>query len=164
MPSDRSVPALFLAALAVFAAPRPGPAKEHLVFVSAFAPGAQGGIHAYAFDTEAGKLTPASRTAGAENPFFLALSPGGKYLYSIHARQFGGKEKEQVAAYQVVGRSGELKLLSEPFALLLWRRVIVVVVQSNLTVGHHFLVLRKTTQFVVPSVADMSYFVWMHAD
>lgn len=47
-----------------------------------------------------------------ENPFFLALSPDKKALYSIHAKQFGGKENEQVAAYQVVGRTGELKLLN----------------------------------------------------
>ena len=51
-----------------------------------------------------------------ENPFFLALSPDRKFLYSIHAKQFGGKENEQVAAYQVVGRTGELKLLNRQSA------------------------------------------------
>ena len=29
--------------------------------------------------------------AGVENPFFLALSPDKKFLYSIHAKQFGGQ-------------------------------------------------------------------------
>src|SRR5262249_37508508 len=78
--------------------------------VTAFAPGEQGGIHAYELSKEDGKLKPLRRTAGAENPFFLALSPDRKSLYSTCAKQFGGKENEQVAAYEVVGRTGELKL------------------------------------------------------
>jgi 6-phosphogluconolactonase len=83
-----------------------------LVFVTEFAPGDKGGIQAYEFDTKAGTLKPLHRTPGVENPFFLALSPDRKSLYSIHAKQFGGKDNEQVAAYQVVGRTGELKLLN----------------------------------------------------
>lgn len=116
MASAYRLPAIALAAVATAAAPTPAPAKDPLVFVSAFAPGDQGGIHAYEFDTKAGKLKPLHRTAGAENPFFLALSPDKKFLYAIHARQFGGKENEQVAAYELVGRTGELKLLSRQSA------------------------------------------------
>ncbi len=91
-------------------------AADPVVFVTAFAPGDKGGIHAYEFDTAAGKLKPLHRTTGAENPFFLALSPDKKFLYSIHAKQFGGKENEHVAAYEVVGRTGELKLLNRQSA------------------------------------------------
>jgi 6-phosphogluconolactonase len=91
-------------------------AKEVLVFVTAFAPGDKGGIHAYEFDSAAGKLKPLRRTAGVENPFFLALSPDTKVLYSTHAKAFGGTENEQVAAFQVVGRTGELKLLNRQSA------------------------------------------------
>ena len=103
---------LALAALAIITAPVPSQAKDPLVFVSAFAPGEKGGIHAYEFDLAAGKLKPLARTGGAENPFFLAASPDQKFLYAIHAKEFGGKENEQVAAYEVVGRGGELKLLN----------------------------------------------------
>jgi 6-phosphogluconolactonase len=116
MTTDSKSLALALAALALTAAPRSADAADPLVFVTAFAPGERGGIHAYEFSTKDGKLKPLRRTAGAENPFFLALSPDGKYLYSTHARQFGGKENEQVAAYQVVGRAGELKLLNRQSA------------------------------------------------
>ena len=105
-PRRPPVPALALAALALLAAP--GPAADPLVFVSAFAPGEQGGIHAYEFNTGTGRLKAIRRTAGVENPFFLALAPDRKSLYSIHARQFGGKEDEQVAAFEVVGRTGQL--------------------------------------------------------
>lgn len=112
MTTDRLALAFALAALAVIAAPRTAAAADPLVLVTAFAPGERGGIHAYEFSTRDGTLKPLRRTAGAENPFFLALSADRKYLYSIHAKQFGGKENEQVAAYEVVGRTGELKLLN----------------------------------------------------
>src|SRR5687768_9587261 len=97
----RRVLAFALATLATTAGPTFAPAEGPLVFVTEFAPGDKGGIHAYEFDPKAGTLKPLRRTAGVENPFFLALSPDGKYLYSIHAKQFGGKENEHVAAYQV---------------------------------------------------------------
>lgn len=105
-------PMLVFAALTALALSNLARAANPLVFVTAFAPGEKGGIHAYEFDTAAGKLKPIHRTGGAENPFFLALSPDKRFLYSIHAKQFGGKENEQIAAYQIVGRGGELKLLN----------------------------------------------------
>jgi 6-phosphogluconolactonase len=112
MAIDCRVLAFTLAALALIAAPGPAATAEPIVFVTAFAPGERGGIHAYEFSTQDGTLKPLRRTAGAENPFFLALSPNRKYLYETHAKRFGGKENEQVAAYKVVGRTGELKLLN----------------------------------------------------
>jgi 6-phosphogluconolactonase len=113
---DRRVLAFALAALTTIAVANFAPAEGPLVFVSEFAAGDKGGIQAYEFDTKAGTLKPLHRTAGAENPFFLALAPDRKTLYSIHAKQFGGKDNEQVAAYQVVGRTGELKLLNRQSA------------------------------------------------
>src|SRR5262245_61751842 len=105
-----------LAAFAALAAPSLAPAADPVVFVTEFASGEKGGIQAYSFDTTSGKLKPIRRTAGVENPFFLALSPDRKFLYSIYAKQFGGKENEEVAAYQLVGRTGELKLLNRQSA------------------------------------------------
>jgi 6-phosphogluconolactonase len=112
----RLVLAFIAAVLGLLAGAAPAPAKELLVFVTAFAPGDKGGIHAYTFDTAAGKLKALQRTGGVENPFFLALSPDRKFLYSTHAKQFGGTENEQVAAFQIVGRTGELKLLNRQSA------------------------------------------------
>jgi 6-phosphogluconolactonase len=112
LPDRRHVLALALAALAATAS-----AADPLVFVTAFAPGEQGGIHAYAFDLKEGTLKPLHHTGGVENPFFIALSPDRRFLYSIHAKQFGGKENEQVAAFELVGRTGELKLLNRQSSL-----------------------------------------------
>jgi 6-phosphogluconolactonase len=116
MTTDHRALAFALAALAMIAGPRSAAAADPLIFVTAFTPGERGGIHAYEFSTKDGSLKPLRRTTGAENPFFLALSPDRKYLYSTHARQFGGKENEQVAAYEIVGRAGELKLLNRQSA------------------------------------------------
>jgi 6-phosphogluconolactonase len=101
---------LALTALALVTGP--AVAADPLVFVTEFAAGDKGGIRAYEFDTKAGKLKELHRTAGVEHPFFLALSPDKKFLYSIHAKQFSGKEHEHVAAFALSGRTGELKFLN----------------------------------------------------
>ena len=105
-----------LAAFALFGPTPSAPAADPLIFISSFAAGERGGIHAYELSTKLGTLKPLHHTVGAENPFFLALSPDRKFLYSTHAKQFEGKENEQVAAYQIVSRPGELKLLNRQSA------------------------------------------------
>ncbi|MBC7967558.1 MAG: lactonase family protein [Fuerstia sp.] len=87
-------------------------AEEPLVFVSSFASGEQGAIHAFRLDKESGTLRLLHRTAGVENPFFMAVSPDHKFLYSIYAPTFGGTEPEQVAAFRLEGRSGKLSPLN----------------------------------------------------
>jgi 6-phosphogluconolactonase len=91
-------------------------ADEPIVFVSAFAAGEKGGIHAFQFDGTEGKLTPLHRTGDVQNPFFLAVSPDGKFLYAIDAEKFGGAEDEFVAAFAIEGRTGRLKKLNRQSA------------------------------------------------
>ena len=88
-------------------------AAEPLVFISSFAGGEKGAINAFQLDEKAGALKPQKVNGGIENPFFIALSSDGKYLYANTAKSFGGKEPEQVAAFEIVGRTGELKRLNE---------------------------------------------------
>ncbi len=94
----------------------PSNATDPMVFISAFTGGEKGAIHAFRLNTGSGKLTPVHRTTDVENPFFMAISRDGRFLYSIHAKQFGGKEDEDVAAYRIDGRSGKLKLLNRQTA------------------------------------------------
>lgn len=100
----------------VSTATRTSKADEPLVFVSAFADGDEAAIHAFQLDQKSGALKPLQRTTGVEHPFFMALSWNGNFLYSIHAKQFGGKESEQVAAYEIIDRTGRLKLLNRQSA------------------------------------------------
>lgn len=92
-------------------------ADEPLVFISAFAAGDDGAIHAYQLETKTGRLKLVHRTTDAEHPFFMAVSPDRKVLYSIHAEKFGGEDHEQVAAYEIEGRTGRLKLLNRQSSL-----------------------------------------------
>lgn len=93
-------------------------AEEPLIFISAFAPGDQGAIHAFKLNPETGKLTLVERTTDVEHPFFLAVSPDNRYLYSIHAPgKFGGKNNEYVTAYALEGRTGKLKQLNRQSSL-----------------------------------------------
>ncbi len=87
-------------------------AEDPLVFISAFAAGDDAAIHAYGFDLKTGALKLLHKNKDVQHPFFIAVSPNNKYLYSIHAESFGSKEPEQVAAFELKGRTGELKLLN----------------------------------------------------
>ena len=91
-------------------------AADSVVFVSAFKPGEEGAIYAYRFDATTGKLKLLQRTTDVENPFFLAVSPDGQFLYSIEAEEFGGAEEEFVAAYRINGRDGQLTRLNRQSA------------------------------------------------
>ena len=82
------------------------------VFVSAFAAGEDGAIHACQLDLAKGHLKITGRTTDVENPFFMAISADRRFLYSNHAPvEFGGDD-EQVAAYEIDEHSGELRLLN----------------------------------------------------
>ena len=87
-------------------------ADQPLVFVSAFAAGDDGAIHAFQFDTRAGTLHLLQRTADIQNPFFLTLSPDARFLYAIDAKEFSGEDDEFVAAFAVEGRGGGLRRLN----------------------------------------------------
>jgi 6-phosphogluconolactonase len=108
LPSLLSATALSLAA--------PLSAADPILFVSSFAKGESGGIQALRLSGEDGSLTPLARTGGVENPFFIAVSPDGRFLYAVHTEAFGGKEDEEVAAYAVDRDSGALALLNRQSA------------------------------------------------
>ncbi len=92
-------------------------ADEPLVFISAFEAGDDGAIHAYQLETRTGRLKLIHRTTDVEHPFFMAVSPDRKFLYSIHAEKFGGEDHEQVATYEIEDRTGRLNLLNRQSAL-----------------------------------------------
>jgi 6-phosphogluconolactonase len=91
-------------------------ADHHLIYVSAFASGEKGAIHAFRFDSETGALSPQHRTTDVQHPFFLVISPDGRFLYSIDTEKFGGAEDEFVAAYSIESPSGKLTRLNQQSA------------------------------------------------
>lgn len=67
-------------------------AEDPIVFISAFASGDKGAIHAFRFATKTGDLKPLHRTTDIRNPFFLAISPDRHFLYAIDTEKFGGPQ------------------------------------------------------------------------
>jgi 6-phosphogluconolactonase len=100
-----------LAALALLPAER-ARADEGLVFIASFAPGKDGAIEAFRLDPKTGRMTHLHRAASVGNPYFLAVSPDQKFLYSIHAKEFGGKEPEEIAAFAIDRPAGQLRPLN----------------------------------------------------
>lgn len=99
---------LLLLTLAFLACSPSLPAEDSMIYISAFAPGEQGAIHAFRFDGETGSLSPVHQTTDVENPFFIAIAPSGRFLYSIDAAHFGSKDDEFVAAYAIERGTGKL--------------------------------------------------------
>lgn len=92
------------------------PADEVTVYVSSFTAGEKGGIEALRLSLDDGKLIRLARTGGVENPFFIAISPDQRFLYSVHAVAFGGEDDEEIAAYAIDKASGKLTLLNRQYA------------------------------------------------
>lgn len=91
-------------------------AAELVVFISAFTKGSEAAIQSFRLNDTTGELQLLQKNTDVQNPFFLALSPNRKFLYSIHAAEFGGKDHEQVAAYEITSPDGQLKLLNRQSA------------------------------------------------
>lgn len=89
---------------------------EPVVFVSAFKSGDEGAIHAFRFETQTGILKPLRRTTDIGQPFFMAVSPDGRFLYAIDTDKFGGDEDEFIAAYAIAADTAELTRLNRQSA------------------------------------------------
>ncbi len=85
----------------------PNPKSDQLIYISAFASGDDGAIHAYRLNVETAEMTLLHRATDVEQPFFLALSSDRRFLYSVHEFEEGG-----VAAFAVTGEDGQLKRLN----------------------------------------------------
>ena len=93
-------------------------ANELLVFISAFATGDPGGIHAYRLRVDTGQLKLVHRTADVEHrSSWPCRGTGSSCIRPMRRGSSGAKEHEQVAAYELVGTTGQLKLLNRQSAL-----------------------------------------------
>jgi len=84
------------------------------VFIGTYTRGTRSeGIYVHRFAPESGALTPASVVSGAENPSFLALGPGGRFLYAAsEVESFDGRAQGAIYAYAVDARDGRLTFLN----------------------------------------------------
>ncbi|ARS52360.1 lactonase family protein [Kushneria konosiri] len=77
------------------------------------APSQAKGIYVFRMDPAQGGLTPVQVMA-AENPSFLALSPDGRYLYSVNelGPDDDGRPQGRVSAYRIDPKNGELAFIN----------------------------------------------------
>ena len=60
--------------------------------------------------------------------------------------------------------SRQLNLFAKPLALLLGRRVIIVIIESDLAVCHHLVMFGEAPQIVVPPIADVFHLMRVNTD
>ena len=84
-----------------------------LIYIGTYTSGASEGIYVYAMDTSSGELTYVSTAKGINNPSFLALHPGGNYLYAVNeVSNFGGQKAGGLSAFAIES-DGSLKFLNQ---------------------------------------------------
>ncbi len=100
----------FIFSVAGGSADKPAANRKYLVFVGTYTSKTESkGIYAYEFDADTGRLTPKGLAAETPDPSWVAVHPGGKYLYAANE---AGKAST-VSAFAVDVKSGKLTLLNQ---------------------------------------------------
>jgi 6-phosphogluconolactonase len=124
MPGPPGVPGRIVGALAMLlflpCAARSGedPARpaagELLVYAGTYTGGKSEGIYVFRFDPATGKATAPELAAKSENPSFLALHPGKRFLYAVNeVGRFEGQPTGAVSAFSIDSATGKLALLNQ---------------------------------------------------
>jgi 6-phosphogluconolactonase len=100
----------FIFSVAGGSADKPAANRKYLVFVGTYTTKTESkGIYTYEFDADTGRLTPKGLAAETPDPSWVAVHPGGKYLYAANE---AGKAST-VSAFAVDVKSGKLTLLNQ---------------------------------------------------
>ncbi|MFM7070697.1 MAG: lactonase family protein [Planctomycetota bacterium] len=83
------------------------------VYFGTYTGGKSQGIYRSELDLATGALSPPVLAGEAVNPSFLALRPGGKFLYACSEMQSEGKRIGAVAAFAIDSATGDLKALNK---------------------------------------------------
>ena len=87
---------------------------KYLLFVGTYTDGGSKGIYSYRFDESSGKLSSLGVAAQASNPSFLAVAPGGKFLYAVNeVHDYKGAASGGVTAFEIDHKTGKLAQLDE---------------------------------------------------
>ena len=88
-------------------------AGESLVYFGTYTGAKSQGIYVSRFDSTTGKLSVPELAAKMTNPTFLAIAPGGNFLYAVsEVDQIGGKRTGAVDAFARDAKSGMLTPLN----------------------------------------------------
>ena len=88
-------------------------AGSMLVYIGTYTGAKSKGIYVSRFDPAAGRLTPPELAAETASPSFLALHPGGRFLYAVgEATNLGGQRGGAVSSFSLDAKTGQLTLLN----------------------------------------------------
>lgn len=78
------------------------------------APSKSKGIYTLEFDGSSGSLSPRKTTENVEDPSFMAIPPGGAYLYAVNELlEYRGEKSGAVSAFQIDSKTGDLKFINK---------------------------------------------------
>ncbi len=90
---------LLIASGMSFGASRNG---KYILFVGTYTKDGSQGIYSYRFDERSGNLTSLGLAAKTDNPSFLAVAPGSKFLYAVNElRDYKGAASGGVTAFAI---------------------------------------------------------------
>jgi 6-phosphogluconolactonase len=106
---------VFLGALAmIHTLPLGAESGKVRVYVGTYTSGESKGIYRLQLDLATGALTPEGEPAAAVNPSFLALHPGGRFLYAVNETGESRADKSGgVSAFSIDPATGGLALLNQ---------------------------------------------------
>jgi 6-phosphogluconolactonase len=97
---------------AMFAATRPLP-DTMLVYIGTYTGAKSKGIYVSHFDPATGRLSSPELAAETASPSFLALHPGGRFLYAVgETANLGSKRTGAVSAFSLDAKTGKLTSLN----------------------------------------------------
>ena len=92
----------------------PHNAKEFFVYIGTYTGAKSKGIYVSRFDSANGKLGAPELAVETVSPSFLALHPGGRFLYAANeVGDFSGKKSGAVSAFAIDSRTGKLTRLNQ---------------------------------------------------
>jgi 6-phosphogluconolactonase len=93
-------------------------ADRFIVYVGTYTGPKSEGIYAFRFDNNSGAVEPLGLVAKTVNPTFLALHPGGKFLYAANeVGKWGEKPGGFVTAFSIDAKTGKLAELNQQSAV-----------------------------------------------
>lgn len=87
------------------------PHRYYHLLTGTYTSGASEGIYVYRFDTGTGSAVHEYTAKGVENPSFLAVSPGGEFVYAVN--ELGGGKEGEVSAFRFNSTTGELAFINK---------------------------------------------------
>lgn len=90
------------------------PDRGYIAYVGTYTGHGSDGIYAYRFDPIEGTLSALGLVAKTENPSFITIDPGGRFLYAVNEiDSFANKSSGAVSVFAINSASGKLDLLQQ---------------------------------------------------